>query len=178
MEDVSPREDGQRVQDEKVSFNAYVRNQLRAIQEKNNLSNATMAKLIGCERSAWYRWINNTSDIGLDTLEKICSTFGYPPEFWLPPMNGITPREITAPVQPDCVCAGQAPLTKQIVQAIGRLSGVEKHQLLALVGNETQHLSLLVQLYNLIAPLEEDQRARLVSAIAAIVVKKKQPVPP
>ena len=163
---------------EKLSFNQYLRERLRYVQKAYKLTNTSMAEIAGFERSAWHRLLNGTSNIGLDLVDRFIAYFGYPPEFWFPPKDGLAPLEIKVPAPPECICEGHAPLTKQIVKKFGLLSAEQKGALLELMNLDSDQLPLLVQLFGLIAPLDQAHKKRLVNAVAAIVADKKRPVPP
>lgn len=177
MNDQSPVKKSATILPEK-SLTSYLRTRLQYVQKEHGLTHKQMATIAGYERTSWLRLINSDRDIGLDTLEKFILYFGYPTDFWLPPRNDLVPLEIKVPAPPECVCAGQAPATKQIVKKIGQLSAVEKYKLIELIGQDPEQLPLLVQLFSLIAPLGEFDKKRLVQAVATIVAEKKQPAPP
>ena len=152
----------------------YVRAQLLYVKEKYQLSMVELAGIMGYERAALHRLLKNRCP-SITALYQLSDHLGLPMSFWFPSQEGIVPLEIVVPPPPDCVCEGHAPLTKEIVQAIGRLPAVQKYQLLAMIEQNPTQLSLLVQLFGHIAPLGSGDRERLVLAVGTIAAAKKEP---
>jgi len=153
----------------------YVCAKIESFAREQKMSMAKLAGIGGYERGALYRVIRKKQLPKMSFFFLLQDRLGVPISYWFPNQPGINTQVVTLRANPNCVCADTAPLTRENVRAIGKLSAVEKMELLKLLTGEDDRLADFLTLAELVSPLTSEERSTIIRGVGNFIRVHERP---
>lgn len=144
-------------------LNQHIAHKLRSLLKLYGITVTELARVAGYERAAIHRLLNGKHGCRLIALYRLSKHYHVPMSFFIPEEEEVTDTDS----MPYNILVDAAPMTRNAIKQINRLSAVDKKALIGLL--QEPHLPLLLQVTHLLGKAESSKQERLLLAMEAIL---------